>query len=191
MKRYIWRGAAVGAAVLLTAATVVLTSGSPASAAKPLARAVLHDAEGQAIGEVAFKGTGTFADRVEVEVSAPAAPNLGAYHGFHVHAVGSCVAPAFTSAGGHWTLDGEAHGDHAGDMPSLLVNDDGGAYAEFETDRFDVSSLFDENGSAVILHVGRDNFANIPVEPYGGPNAATLATGDAGARYACGVVTPA
>ena len=64
----------------------------------------------------------------------------------------------------------------------------------FETDRFNVSALLDADGSAVILHAGRDNFANIPAtyssgDPaVPGPNAATLGTGDAGGRYACGVV---
>jgi hypothetical protein len=45
-------------------------------------------------------------------------------------------------------------------------------------------------GSAVILHAGAGNFADIPAAD--GPlDATTLATGDAGPRYACGVVVPA
>jgi Cu-Zn family superoxide dismutase len=73
----------------------------------------------------------------------------------------------------------------------------GSAYAEMETDRFDVSEVLDGNGSAVVLHAGRDNFANIPsayssgTPAVPGPNTATNSTGDAGGRYACGVVTPA
>ena len=74
----------------------------------------------------------------------------------------------------------------------MLAN--GTASLEFVTDRFDLSDLRDDDGSAVMVHVGRDNFANIP-ERYvsttsgqPGPDDATLATGDAGARYACGVV---
>jgi Cu-Zn family superoxide dismutase len=55
------------------------------------------------------------------------------FHGFHVHAVGQCVAP-FASAGGHYNPDGVGHGSHAGDMPSLLVLDDGTAEAQFATD---------------------------------------------------------
>ena len=44
------------------------------------------------------------------------------------------------------------------------------------------------------MHAGRDNFANIPERYHShqydtfGPDADTLATGDAGARAACGVV---
>jgi len=115
------------------------------------------------------------------------------FHGFHVHAVGQCVAP-FTSAGGHYNPGGAGHGAHAGDMPSLLVLDDGRAEAQFATDNFTVAELFDADGSAIIIHAAPDNFANIPTryqsttEGVLGPDSATLATGDAGARVACGVV---
>ena len=63
------------------------------------------------------------------------------------------------------------------------------------------NTLFDRDGSAVIVHAGRDNYANIPAttptgaeryhshtEDVFGPDSASLATGDAGARFACGVV---
>ena len=115
------------------------------------------------------------------------------FHGFHVHGVGQCVAP-FTSAGGHYNPGGVGHGVHAGDMPSLLVLDDGTAEAEFATDNFAIDQLFDADGSAIIVHAAPDNFANIPrryqstTEGLFGPDSATLATGDAGARIACGVV---
>jgi Cu-Zn family superoxide dismutase len=81
------------------------------------------------------------------------------------------------------------HGAHKGDLPSVLITAEGETYSEIETDRFNVSDLLDAagDGSAVVLHAGPDNFANIP-SAYGEPNATTLATGDAGGRYACGVV---
>jgi Cu-Zn family superoxide dismutase len=115
------------------------------------------------------------------------------FHGFHLHAIGQCVAP-FTSAGGHYNRSGVGHGSHAGDMPSLLVLDDGTAEAQFATDNFTIGELFDADGSAIIVHAAHDNFANIPTryqsttEGVFGPDSATLATGDAGARVACGVV---
>ncbi len=59
--------------------------------------------------------------------------------------------------------------------------------------------MFDEDGNAVIIHTGRDNYANIPpttptgekryhshLEDVFGPDSITLATGDAGSRFACG-----
>ena len=89
---------------------------------------------------------------------------------------------------------GVSHGDHAGDLPSLLVNGDGTGQLQFTTDRFSVSDLSDADGSALVVHAGRDNYANIPGRYHShtydtfGPDSATLATGDAGARAACGVV---
>ena len=183
--------ARVAAVVALTLTGIALvTISTPAAAAKqPLARATLVNAAGDTVGEVVFKGPGKYADRVEVEIVASAAPNLGSFHGFHIHTTGVCnPAPSgsanapFGSAGGHWNPAGANHGAHKGDLPSALLTAEGETYAEFETDRFNVAELLDAggDGSAVILHVGADNFANIAT--YGGPNTATLATGDAGRR---------
>ena len=200
MKTSTWRRAVAAVAVLTLTGIALVTISTPASAAKqPLARAALVNAAGVTIGEVVFKGPGTYADRVEVEILASAAPNLGSFHGFHIHTTGACnPAPSgstnvpFGSAGGHWNPTGANHGAHRGDLPSALITAEGETYAEFETDRFNVTDLLDTtgDGSAVILHVGADNFANIPAAAYGDANAATLATGDAGGRYACGVVRP-
>ena len=72
-------------------------------------------------------------------------------------------------------------------MPSLLVNADGTASAAFETDRFTIRQLRDADGSAVMVHAGPDNFANIPPR-YGTADQETLDTGDSGTRAACGVI---
>jgi Cu-Zn family superoxide dismutase len=190
----------VAAAAIATAALVV-AGGGPASASKPLARVALVNAAGAPVGEVVFKGEGDHADRVEVELALPAgAPGLGVHHGLHVHTVGTCTAPTFASAGGQWNLvAGATHGHHTGDLPSVLVSPAGTATAEFETHRFDVTQLFDADGSAVVLHAGVDNFGNVPLgggkyeDPNGwyGSATGTANTGDAGGRYGCGVVQPA
>jgi Cu-Zn family superoxide dismutase len=152
------------------------------------ATAVLHDATGQRVGVAVFKER-----HGKVTVSTAVSRLAPEFHGFHVHAVGECVPP-FTSAGGHFNPGGVSHGDHAGDLPSLLVNGDGTGQLQFTTDRFSVSDLFDADGSALIVHMGRDNYANIPSRYHShtydtfGPDPDTLATGDAGARAACGVV---
>lgn len=199
MKTSTWGRGLLAAALICVASVALFATTSSAHGARPLIRATLHDTSGAKIGHVVFKGRGAEVTRVEVAVSAAAAPNLEDYHGFHVHTTGSCnPAPSgttnvpFGSAGGHWNpTTTDDHGDHLGDMPSLHLNADGTAHASFDTDRFDVGMLLDADGSAVILHVGRDNFANIPAvyssDGVPGPNAATLATGDAGGRYACGV----
>ena len=199
MKASTWRRCIIAATAVAVTAAAFLVTATPAGATRPLARATLLTTSGVRVGEVVFKGPGKYADRVEVDIAGSAAPNLGSFHGFHIHSTGVCD-PAnsgttnvpFGSAGGHWNPAGANHGAHRGDLPSALLTAGGKTYAEFETDRFDVASLLDTagDGSAVILHVGADNFANIPAA-YGSPNAGTLATGDAGGRYACGVVTGA
>lgn len=186
---------------IATAGIALAVSTSSASAHRPLVRATLTDTAGAVVGEVVFKGRDGEVSRVEVHVRASAAPALGDFHGFHVHTTGVCTpTPSgsanvpFGSAGGHWNPSAVGHGSHTGDMPSLLIRANGKAHAEFETDRFAVQDLLDADGSAVVLHAGRDNFANIPAvyssgDPaVAGPNAATLGTGDAGGRFACGVV---
>jgi superoxide dismutase, Cu-Zn family len=171
----------VGAAVAVLGASLLLT---PAAAQETTARAVLHDGTGARVGFIRMvEGpAGTVTVRVLVH-GLPAG-----FHGFHVHAVGSCVPP-FTSAGSHFNPGGTTHPGHAADMPVLLVNTDGTGWARFRTDRYTIADLFDADGSALIVHASPDNFANIPTDRYDpDPDATTLATGDAGARIACGVL---
>ena len=176
---------ALGASALLGAATV----GASAIAGDAGHRtggtrvvAVLHDAARDRAGRVVLRPP---AGAVRVAVRAEGLPP--GFHGLHVHAVGACEAPAFTSAGPHWSLPGAPHAEHTGDLPVLYVQADGDARLVTETDRFRVAQLFDADGSAVIVHANPDNFANIPPR-YGGPDAETLGAGDSGARIACGVV---
>jgi superoxide dismutase, Cu-Zn family len=148
------------------------------------AAAKLHDAEGEAVGRVWFKQHGRDG---AVSVFAEVDGLEPGFHGFHIHTTGECEPPEFTSAGGHLNPDGASHGDHAGDLPTLLVNEDGSGMLAATTDRFSLDDLRDEDGTAVMVHELADNYANIP-ERYGGPDPDTLATGDAGIRLACGEV---
>jgi Cu-Zn family superoxide dismutase len=157
--------------------------------------ATLKDAEGNPVGVVRFDARGGGGVGVEAEVTNVAPADQ--FHGFHVHTTGECdptTEVPFSSAGGHFNPDEAIHGEHAGDFPVLLVKPGGRAEAKFETKRFRLSQLFDEDGSAVIVHAGRDNYANIPeryhshTEGVLGPDSVTEATGDAGDRFACGVV---
>jgi superoxide dismutase, Cu-Zn family len=149
-----------------------------------VATATLTDAAGQKVGRVwMYERRGN--DAVQLMIRASDLPP--GFHGFHIHTTGRCDAPTFTTAGGHFNPTSATHGDHAGDLPSLLVNADGTATLETATDRFSIADLRDADGSAVMVHSGRDNFANIP-ERYGGPDQETLNTGDAGSRLACGAV---
>ncbi|MDQ4143356.1 MAG: superoxide dismutase family protein [Actinomycetota bacterium] len=133
------------------------------------------------------------------------------FHGFHIHTTGQCDPAAtdttgktspFFSAGGHYNPDpSKTHGSHAGDMPPLYVTADGTAALIFETDRLQARDLMDADGSAVVIHASPDNLAHIPattptggeryhshVDSVLGADTLTKATGDAGARFACGVL---
>ena len=197
--RRIWRTAGIGMLGVAVGVAGLAVVARPADAARPLARATLLDTSGAVIGTVVIKGHGAHATQVAVDLTAAGAPNLRDFHGFHIHTTGVCdplpsgaTNVPFGSSGGHWNPGATSHGAHAGDLPSLHLNADGSASAVFDIDRFEISQLADGDGSAVVLHAGRDNFANIPASYASGgvpgPNAATLGTGDAGGRYACGVV---
>lgn len=151
----------------------------------------LHDPDGASVGNVTFlQRNGSITVTAEVE-------NLSAgFHGFHIHETGDC-SPDFGAAGGHHAPDDADHGDHAGDMPVLLVGDNGTATHGFATDRFTIEELLADDGTAVVVHEDPDNYAHIP-DRYtsddaneSGPDEATLAAGDAGPRAACGVVEAA
>ena len=106
-------------------------------------------------------------------------------HGIHVHAVGKCEAPGFNSAGGHHNPLGKKHGltspdgAHAGDLPNLEADASGQARYEARTDRLTLSdgptSVFDADGSAVVIHASADDQQTDP-------------TGNSGGRVACGVI---
>lgn len=199
------RIAAVLALTILGTAIGLFTASVGADDAT--ARAVLHNAAGDKIGVVKFIQHG---DEVLVkadDLDFPGALAPG-FKGFHIHATGVCdpaaVDPAtgatvpFFSAGGHYNPGVTTHGSHGGDMPVLQVNDDGSAWSRFETDHFDVEDII---GRAVIVHRDADNFGNVPVgsgatqytaNSTGTTNATatglTANTGNAGPRYACGVI---
>jgi superoxide dismutase, Cu-Zn family len=142
--------------VLAAALTAPLYGSGGTSSSRSHVKVDLANAAGENVGFVKLtKQGGKVIVRGEVSGLTPG------FHGFHVHAVGECVAP-FTSAGGHYNPGGVDHGSHAGDMPSLLVLDDGTAEGQFATDNFAIDDLFDADGSAIIVHAGADNFANIP-----------------------------
>ena len=85
------------------------------------------DASGSAIGSLHLTQDARGVVHVNVQVQG-LSPGL---HGIHIHAVGSCVAPTFASAGGHYNPLAHQHGlenpngPHAGDLPNLIVNETG------------------------------------------------------------------
>jgi Cu-Zn family superoxide dismutase len=185
MKR-VW-GVVAAACIVIAGLSYVASGGEAGGSASPEgadARATLRNAAGLRVGSVKLEQEG---DSVKLKVKVEGAVTPG-FHGFHVHTTGACVAP-FTTAGGHYNPGATTHSNHAGDLPSLYIDADGEGEARFATDRFALNDLLDADGSAFILHAGRDNYANIPTDRYDpDPDATTLATGDAGSRFACGVI---
>lgn len=172
-----------GALPLLTAcASASSGAGSQAASAQ------LRDASGQMIGDVRFTGvTGGVRVRVSVRGVSPGA------HGLHLHAVGACdgsTTPAFSSAGGHFNPTGKQHGHenpagpHLGDLPNLVVDANGTGsldlVAEWLTLGTGDGTLFDADGSALVLHQNQDD-----QRTDSGPQG----PGNSGARVACGVLT--
>ncbi len=127
------------------------------------------------------------------------------FHGVHIHKVGKCepnsVGPTggapgdFLSAGGHLQVGGHSGEPESGDLTSLQVRKDGVGTLMTTTDAFTLADLMSGEKTAIVIHAGADNFANIPPERYNqvnggtpGPDEMTMNTGDAGKRVACGVI---
>jgi Cu-Zn family superoxide dismutase len=186
----------VAAATLLAGLGVFGVNSALAGGTKP-ATAAVKDVNGNSLGTVFLQPIGS-----KLAIAGRLTGIAPGFHGFHIHSVGICdpratdatgaVVP-FASAGGHLNPGGATHGHHAGDLPVLFVAADGKASAAFETDSTTFAQIFDADGAALIIHAGPDNLANIPTRysanGVAGPDAATLATGDSGGRFACGVIT--
>jgi Cu-Zn family superoxide dismutase len=124
-----------------------------------------------------------------VEITVVASGLKPGAHGLHLHAVGKCEAPGFTSAGGHFdpgpagNMDPDAnHPFHMGDLPNLVADASGKASLKAVSTRVTLSdgplSLFDPDGSAIIVH-GSPDQGNTG-EPKSGVSG--------GPRIACGVI---
>ncbi|OBC12972.1 superoxide dismutase [Mycobacterium sp. 852013-50091_SCH5140682] len=174
-----------------------------AQAAGETLTADLKTADGTSVATAEFQFADGFAT-VTVETTAPGKLAPG-FHGLHIHSVGKCeansVAPTggapgdFNSAGGHFQVAGHTAHPASGDLSSLQVRADGSGKLVTTTDAFTAADLQGGGKTAIIIHEKSDNFANIPPERYQqitggapGPDEATMATGDAGKRVACGVI---
>lgn len=145
------------------------------------ATADIRDAQGRSVATATLVQDD---DGVEIAILATALPP--GVHGIHLHTTGTCTPPDFTSAGGHFAPSDRRHGfenpdgPHAGDLPNIDVASNGtGAFA-LENERVTLTpgpaSLFDADGTAIVIHAGPDDYRTDPA-------------GDSGARIACGVVT--
>jgi len=146
------------------------------------AQAVLKDRSGLQVSAATFT-EGSAGVRIQLTASGlrPGAK------GIHIHAVGKCEPPEFTSAGAHFNPIGKKHGlknpegAHAGDLPNLIVSDTGSASFDVTSKTVTLqsgspTSLFGPDGTSLVIHAEQDDEKTDPA-------------GNSGARIACGVIT--
>ncbi len=129
--------------------------------------------------------------RVDVRVNADPRVLTPGLHGIHFHGIGSCAsgAAAFSAAGGHFdpgqfgsSLPVELnHPYHLGDLPNLVVDQQGRGRLQTITSRISLAdsptTVFDADGTAVIIHELQDQIIAGGTGPQTGGN-----------RLACGVI---
>ncbi len=145
----------------------------------PTALAIIEPKSGSTVsGKVIFTQLPSGETRVEATIQ-NATPGK---HGFHIHEKGDCSAADATSAGGHFNAAGNPHGapddakHHNGDFGNIEIGADGKGRMTMTSNMLTVlpgpNSVV---GKAVIFHDKEDDLKTQP-------------TGNAGARFGCGVV---
>ncbi|MGC1846508.1 MAG: superoxide dismutase family protein [Pseudolabrys sp.] len=164
--------------VTLIGAIILALTSLPVAAQS--AKALLKSGEGKDVGSAELTQTPA---GVVIRLAVKGLP--AGEHAFHVHGVGKCEPP-FTSAGGHFNPSGKKHGMmaaegyHAGDMPNLHIPTSGEIVVEvlnaaITMEKGKQNSLFGPDGTALIIHAGKDDYKTDP-------------TGEAGGRIACGII---
>jgi Cu-Zn family superoxide dismutase len=163
---------------LASASTILVCMVLPAAA--QTGKAAIKNANGGDVGTAEMTQTPA---GVLIKLSVKGLPPGD--HAFHVHAVGKCEPP-FESAGGHFNPATKKHGlmaadgPHAGDMPNLHIPAGGELVVEVLNSNITLekgkpNSVFDTDGSALVIHAGVDDYKTDPA-------------GNAGGRISCGVV---
>lgn len=154
-----------------------------AQATTNAATAELEDNEGERVGTAEFvEGP----DGVEITVQVQGLPP--GEKGIHIHETGDISSSDFESAGDHFNPTDAQHGldnpegPHAGDLENIVVGEDGSATYSTVNERITLSggerSVFDEDGSAIVIHSEADDQQTDP-------------SGESGDRIAAGVIEPA
>ncbi len=131
---------------------------------------------------------------VQVSVALRGDPTVltAGLHGIHIHEKSICeedAQPRFSTAGGHFdpgpfgnsTPVQDNHPYHLGDLPNIEIDERGEGRLETVTSRITLSqspvSIFDQDGSAIIVHQNQDEMV-----------AEGTAAQAGGGRLACGVI---
>ncbi len=170
-------GALVGA-LALAGAAFGATSAAAHNGGAEQASAVLQDAGGKTVGFARFTEDASGTVHVNIKVSGLSE----GLHGTHVHGIGSCTSGAstFSGAGSHHNPPpAQPHGDHAGDLPNMTVNGAGRCRLNTNGAGFTLSAgattIFDTDGSALVVHADTDDYMTDP-------------TGNSGGRVVCGII---
>jgi len=182
----------LASAVALAGASVAARQAAPKAAAPSASGAGIVRAHADIKGE-GITGTADFVETQQgngkiVNITVTVSGLKPGNHGFHLHAVGKC-APDFAAAGGHFDPGPAGNGDpdanhpfHSGDVPQLTAAASGKATMKVATTRVTLSegpvSLFDADGSAVIVHGNPDQ----------GTTGESKSGVSGGPRIACGVI---
>ena len=119
-------------------------------------------------------------DGVFLSLSADA-PMAGTF-GMHLHTVGKCQGPEFTSAGAHWNPGMKQHGRdnpmgaHGGDLPNVVAGPDKKLTLEYKLPDIMLEGeggLLDTDGAALVIHEKADDYVTDP-------------SGNSGKRIICG-----
>lgn len=178
------RKQAVASAIVIAGALALggcAGMGKKATTTLPVAdaHAQLYDAKGADRGRADF-----YRDTNGLRIELVARGFAASTYGMHVHSVGRCDGPKFTTAGPHWNPTNAQHGRdnplgaHHGDLPNLVVEPDtiGRATLTLVGTRLTgEGGLLDADGAAFVIHAGPDDMKTDP-------------SGNSGDRVACGVV---
>lgn len=169
--------------LMMALAFILVGTSSPSLAAKRLlteARVDLINKEKESVGTAFLRETPT---GIQIHLTLQKVPE--GVHGLHLHEVGKCDTPDFKSAGGHVNPMALTHGImnskgfHLGDLPNIHVGSEGKLEVEVfvpesSLDKFN-KNLLDEDGAALVVHEGPDDYTTDPA-------------GAAGPRIACGII---
>lgn len=106
--------------------------------------------------------------------------NLFGEVGMHIHAIGKCDAPDFSSAGPHWNPSSKQHGKanplghHSGDLGNINVQFGTSIREMRDISGYRIQDLMDADGAAIVIHEKADDNLTDP-------------SGNSGKRMVCGV----
>lgn len=146
------------------------------------AKAVMYNQNGKKIGVVHLIET-----KEGVELKIHVSKLSPGQHGFHFHEAAKCDGPDFKTTGGHFNPEHKQHGMenakgwHAGDLANMEVKENGKAEGILIDDDVTLgpgsNSLFQPEGTSLVIHADRDDYKTDP-------------SGNSGTRIACGLVEP-